>query len=99
MVFIFEFLGASHTGCAEVDADNLSFRPTHCIFCSLRGPAAGYQNGEILTISAVRPEQMIIRAAFLLVLPAQSIVIKAIDWLRIRILFVELPNVRRRLKR
>src|SRR5262245_689718 len=45
VVFPLELLGRAHTGCAEVDAGDLSRRPTHGMLGSLRCSAAGNQDG------------------------------------------------------
>src|SRR5882724_2927619 len=45
VVVPFELLGRAHTGCAEVDAGDMSRRPTQSMFGRLRCPAAGNQDG------------------------------------------------------
>ena len=77
-VFPLELLGTAHTGCAEVDAGNLSRGPTQGMLGRLRGPAAGNEDGLILPIGACGPEEVIVRAAFLPVLPEQPIFLEAV---------------------
>jgi|GEM_PF-4685608 len=45
VVFPLELLGTAHTRCAEVDAGNLSRRPTQSMLGCLRCPATGNQDG------------------------------------------------------
>jgi hypothetical protein len=45
----------------------------------LRCPAAGNEDGLVLPIGACRPEEVIVRAAFLPVLPEPSIFLEAVD--------------------
>ena len=64
----------------------------------LRGPAAGNEDGLILPIGACGPEEVIVRAAFLPVLPELSIFLEAVDWGWIGMTLVKrahfLPNAR-----
>ena len=45
VVFPLELFGRAHAGYAEVDAGNLSRRPTQGMLCRLRCPATGNQDG------------------------------------------------------
>src|SRR5262245_1569113 len=73
MIFSFEFSGTAHTRCAEIDADNLSRRPTQSMLGRLRCPAAGNEDGLVFPVGSCRPEEMIVRPACLSVLPKPSI--------------------------
>ena len=55
----------------------------------LRCPAAGNEDGLVFPIGSYRPKEMIVRPAFLPVLPEPSIFLKAVDRPGIRIPFVE----------
>ena len=83
-VFPLELLGTAHARCAEVDAGNPSRRPAQGMLGRLRCPAAGNEDGLILPIGPCGPEEMIVRAAFLPVLPELSIFLEAVDrgWIR-----------------
>ncbi len=78
-MFALEFLGASNAGCAEVDAGDLRFRPAHRVLSSLGCPAAGNENRMVFPIRSARPEEMIIRTAFLLALPMPAVFFETID--------------------
>src|SRR5262245_38952280 len=69
VVFPLELLRTMHTGCAKVDADNLSRRPTQSMLGPLRCAAAGNEDGLIFSIGSYRPEEVILRPASLSVLP------------------------------
>jgi hypothetical protein len=45
VVLALELLGTAHARCAEIDAGNLSRRPTQGMLCRLRCPATGNQDG------------------------------------------------------
>lgn len=89
VVFALELLGTAHTGCAEVDAGNLSRRPTQGMLGRLRGPAAGNEDGLVFPIGQCRPEKVIVRPAFLPVLPQALIFLQAVDWGWIGMTFVK----------
>src|SRR5438132_7246305 len=97
-VFLLEFLGTAHARCAEVDAGNLSRRPTQSMLGRLRCPAAGNEDGLVFPIGSYRPKEMIVHPAFLSVLPEPSIFLKAVDGGWIGMTFVKgahlLPNAR-----
>jgi len=59
----------------------------------LRGPAAGNEDGVVLPIGAFGPEQVIVRAAFLPVLPEASIFLEAVDRGWIGVTFVKRAHV------
>src|SRR4029077_2160870 len=63
VVFPLELLGTAHTVCAEVDAGNLSRRPTQSMLGRLRCPAAGNEDGLVFPIGSYRPEEMIVHSA------------------------------------
>src|SRR5271154_3171934 len=63
IVSALEFLRAAHTGRADVDAGDLSVWPAQGMLCCLRCPAAGDENGMIVPVGPVRPEEMVIRAS------------------------------------
>ena len=94
VVFLFELLGAAHTGCAEVNTGNLSRRPTQSMLGRLGCSAAGNEDGLVFSIRSHRPEEVIVRPAALSVLPKASILFKAVDRPRIRIPFVEVLDFR-----
>jgi hypothetical protein len=56
VVFSLELLGTAHTRCAEVDADNLSRRPTQSMLGRLRCPAAGNQDCAIFPVRSGGPK-------------------------------------------
>jgi hypothetical protein len=58
----------------------------------LRCPTTGDENGLIFSERPGRPKQMIVRAASLAVLPELLISVESIDWWRIRITVVEIPD-------
>src|SRR4030095_15836094 len=89
MIFSLELLGTAHARCAEVDAGNLSRRPTQGMLGRLRCPAAGDENGMVFPIGSYRTEEMIVHPAFLPVLPEPSIFLEAVDRPGIRIPFIE----------
>src|SRR4029077_6534067 len=89
VVFPLELLGRAHTGCAEVDAGDLSRRPTQSMLGRLRCPAPSNEDGLVFPIGSYRPEEMIVRPAFLSVLPEPSIFLKAVDWGWIGMMFVK----------
>src|SRR5580765_2347884 len=89
MIFSFEFSATAHARCTEIDPGNLSRRPTQGMLGRLRCPATGNQDGQVFLIRSRRPEEMIVGAASLLVLPEPSIVFKAVDRPGIRVPFVE----------
>ena len=92
MIFSFEFFGTAHARCTEIDPGNVSRRPTQGMLGRLRRPATGNQDGQVFLIGPRRPEEMIVRAASLPVLPEPSIVFKAVDRSGIRVPFVEVLN-------
>ena len=87
VVFPLELLRTAHAGCAEVDAGHLSRRPAQGMLGRLRGPAAGNEDGVIFPVRSGGPEEMIVRAASLPVLPEPAIVVEAVDrpWIRITV--------------
>src|SRR5262245_50151648 len=89
VVFPLELLGTAHTGCAEIDADDMSRRPTQSMLGRLRCPAAGNEDGFVFPVGSCRPEEMIVGPACLSVLPKPSIFLKAVDRPGIRKPFVE----------
>jgi hypothetical protein len=78
-VFSLEILRAPYACRAKVNAGHPSRRPTQSMLSSLRCAAAGNQDGEVFPVRSGRPEQMIVRAASLPVLPEPAIFIEAID--------------------
>ena len=62
----------------------------------LRGPAAGNEDRLILPVRACGPEEVIVDAAFLRVLPEASIFLEIVDWRWIGMTFIKrahfLPN-------
>src|SRR5579862_2808828 len=92
IVFFPEILRTPHTSCTAVDARNLSRRPAHCMLDRLRFPATGNEDGLIFSKRAGRPKQVIVRAQPLPILPEQLIFVEVIDWRRIRVAFVEIPD-------
>ena len=52
VVFPLESLGTAHTGCAEVDAGDLSRGPTHGMLGRLRCSAAGNEDGLVFPIGS-----------------------------------------------
>src|SRR5258705_5323597 len=93
IVFAFEFLRASHTRCADVDAGNLSCGPTQGMLCCLRRPAPSDENGMVFPVASVRPKEMVIRATPVRVVPEPTVLFKTIDRPRIRIAVVEASNL------
>ena len=93
VVFPLELLGRAHTGCAEVDAGNLSRRPTQGMLGRLRCPAAGNEDGLVFPIGPCGPEEVIVRPAFLPVLPELSIFLEAVDGGWIGMTFVKRAHV------
>ena len=87
-----------HTCCAEVDTGNLSLRPAQGMFGRLRCSAARNQDGVVFPARLIGPEQVIVRAASLPVLPELSIFSKAVDRPRIGIPFIEVPDFIRSIK-
>src|SRR6266436_40008 len=77
IVFAFEFLRASDTRCADVDAGNLSCGPTQGMLCCLRRSAAGDENGMVFPVGFVRPEEMVIRATPVRVFPEPTILLRS----------------------
>src|SRR5262249_7190668 len=65
VVLLLELLGTAHTGCAEVDTDNLSRRPAQRMLGGLRCPAASNEDGVVVPIGSCRPEEVIVHPAFL----------------------------------
>src|SRR5262249_49572922 len=55
----------------------------------LRRPAAGNEDGLVFPIGACRPEEMIVRPAFLPVLPEPSIFLEIVDGRRVGMAFVK----------
>ena len=93
VVFPLELLGTAHTGCAEVDAGNLSRGPTQGMLGRLRCPAAGDEDGLVFPIGSCRPEEVIVRPAFLPVLPEPSIFLEAVDGRWIGMTFVKRAHI------
>jgi hypothetical protein len=64
----------------------------------LRCPAAGNEDGLVIPVGAYRPEEVIVRPAFLPVLAEPSIFLEAVDRRWIGMTFVKrahiLPNAR-----
>ena len=92
LVLSFEFLGAAHACCAEVDAGHLGCRPAHRVFGRLRSSAAGDENRLVLPEGSRGPKQMMLRALLLRVLPG-LILLEAIDRRGIWIVFVKRAHV------
>jgi hypothetical protein len=63
------------------------------MFCCLRCPAAGNENGMVFLVRSVGPEEMVIRPASVRVFPESTILFKAIDWTRIRVAVVETTDL------
>src|SRR4029453_11166380 len=93
VVFPLELLGTAHTGCAEVDAGNLSRRPTQGVLGRLRCPATGNEDGLVFPIGRCGPEEVIVGAAFLEVLPEESIFLEAVDRRWIGMTLVERAHI------
>jgi hypothetical protein len=95
LVLLLEFLGTAHARRAEIDAGDPGPRPPQGIPGRLRCAASRNEDGVILPIGKSGPEKMMIRAAFLWVLPEPSIVLEAVDRRGIRVSFVEVLDSRR----
>src|SRR5260370_36961547 len=93
IVFALELLRTLHTRCADVDAGNLSSGPTQGMFCCLRRSAACDENGMVFAVGSVRPEEMVIRATPVRVVPEPTVLFKTIDRPRIRITVVEASDL------
>jgi hypothetical protein len=63
------------------------------MLCCLGCSAAGDENRKVFLIRFVRPEEMIVGTASLLVLPELPIRFKAINGSRVRVAVVEVPNL------
>jgi len=96
VVLSLEFLSTAYARGAEIDAGNPSPRPPQGIPRRLRCAASRNEDGVLLPIGKSGPEKMMIRAAFLWVLPEPSIVLEAVDRRRIRVPFVKVLDLRRR---
>jgi hypothetical protein len=92
LVFALQRLGAAHARGAEIDADHTRRRPSQRMLCGLGGAAAGNQDGEIILVGLGGPEQMVIGAQSLRVLPVTLISVEAVDRRRIGKPLVELLN-------
>jgi hypothetical protein len=92
VVLPFKTFGVTNTGCAAIDAGYVGRGPAYCMFGCLRSPATGYQDGLVLSINAIRPEQKKISSASLIVVPMAPIFVKTIDGRRIRVVIVEIAN-------
>src|SRR5262245_52645657 len=79
-VLALERLRAAHARGAEVDAGDTRTTPPQGMLRCLRGAAAGNQDGEIISVGVGGPEEMVIGAASLRVLPVTLIGVEAVDW-------------------
>src|SRR5262249_922025 len=95
LVLLLEFLGTAHARRAEIDAGDASPRPPQGIPGRLGWAASRKEEGVIPPVGKRGPEKMMIRAAFLWVLPEPSIVLEAVDRRRIRVSFVKVLHPRR----
>jgi hypothetical protein len=93
VVFSLKGLRSKDTSRATVYAGNLTFWPTQSVLCRLRCPASRDQNGMVFSIRVVRPKKMIVCAASLAVLPEPLIFFESLDRWRVRITFVEIPDL------
>jgi hypothetical protein len=93
VVLSLEFLGTAHARGAEIDAGNRGPRPPQGIPRRLRCAASRNKDGVVSLIGKSGPKKMMVRTAFLWVLPEPSIVLEAVDWRRIRVSFVEVPDI------
>ena len=98
IVLLFELLRAAHAGRAEVDAGHSRGGPPHGVLRGLRRPAAGDEDGVILAEGPCGPEQVMVLAPQLPVLPERSVSVQVVHRRWIRIPLVELLNVRRRVR-
>ncbi len=92
LVFALERLRGAHARGAEVDADHTRRRPSQRVLGGLRGAAAGNQDGKIILVGFGGPEQMVIGAESLRVLPVTLIGVEAVDGRRVGIPLVEVLN-------
>jgi len=95
VVLSLEFLSTAYARGAEIDAGNPSSRPPQGIPGRLRCAASRNEDGVVLPVGKSGPEKMMIRAAFLWVLPEPSIVLEAVDRWGIRVPFVKILDFRR----
>ncbi len=93
IVFTLEFLRTLHTRCADIDAGNLSCGPTQGMLCCLRRSAACDENGMVFAVGSVRPEEMVIRATPVRVVPEPTVLFETIDRSWIRITVVEASDL------
>jgi hypothetical protein len=63
------------------------------MLCCLRRSATSNKDGIVVPIGSARPKEVIIGAAFLLVLPEASVLFKAIYRPWIRVAIVEVPDL------
>src|SRR5262245_55619733 len=92
VVLPLEFLSAAYARGAEIDAGNPGPRPPQGIPRRLRCAASRNQDGVVLPIGKSGEKKMMVRAAFLWVLPEPSIVLEAVDRRGIWVPLVEVPD-------
>src|SRR5262245_404636 len=95
VVLSLECLGTAYARGAEIDAGHPSPRPPQGVPGCLRCAASRNEDGVVFPIGKRGPEKMMIRAAFLWVLPEPPIVLEAVDRRRIRVLLVKILDFRR----
>ena len=89
VVFAPEILRVPHARRAEIDSDDPGRGTASGMLRRLGCSAACHEDRALFCVRLVRPEQVEVSAASVLVLPAPLIVIEIVDRPRIRILFVE----------
>jgi len=94
-----ELLRGPHARCAEVDAGHLGRRPAQGVLGGLRCSAPGDQDRSILPVGAGGPEEMMLGATSLRVLPEFAISVEVVDRARIRIPVIEVPDLIRHSRR
>ena len=94
-IFLLECFGAAHARGAEVDAGDLGQGPAQRVLRCLRGAAAGNQDGVIVAVGRAGPEEMMVGATAIAIVPETSIAVEGLDRRGIRIPFVEVLDVGR----
>jgi hypothetical protein len=93
VVFALEIFGVADAGCTEVDGGDVCGGPSEGVLCSLRGSAAGDEDGEGVAIRKGGPVEMKVGATALEVLPMGSVGVEVFDGRRVRITIVEVPDL------